>query len=62
MNPAGKTKEVGRKKGDFLDRFTKLQRTVMPLARRTVRTARVEKFKTVEDLNRGRVHQTSRKK
>jgi hypothetical protein len=55
-DPSNKIKEVGRKKGDFLERFTKLQRTVMPLSRRTLRKKKVEKFKTVQELNDAGVH------
>jgi hypothetical protein len=53
MNPQA-MKEVGKRKGDFLDRFTRLQRIAMPFSKRTVRKKRVEKFKTLEDLNNGR--------
>jgi dynactin complex subunit len=49
-------REVGRKKGDVLERFTKLQRTVMPLSKRTVRKKKVEKFKTLQELNDAGVH------
>jgi hypothetical protein len=53
---ANEIKEVGRKKGDVLERFTKLQRTVMPLSRRTRRKEKVEKFRTVQELNDAGVH------
>jgi hypothetical protein len=57
MNDASrKIKEVGRKKGDVLERFTKLQRTVMPLSRRTPRKEKVQKFRTVQELNDAGVH------
>jgi hypothetical protein len=55
MNPQA-IKEVGKKKGDFLDRFTRLQRIAMPFSKRTVRKKRVERFKTLEDLNNGRAN------
>jgi hypothetical protein len=53
---SNKIKEVGRKKGDVLERFTKLQRTVMPLSRRIRRKEKVEKFRTVQELNDAGVH------
>ena len=60
MNGAQKTfRELGSKKGDLLDRFTRLQRAVMPLSKRTRRSAKIERFKTYDDLLHGRPDTTA---
>ena len=47
-------KELGKKQGTNLERWTKLQKTLGPFNKTTRRTKRIEKFRTLEDLNHGR--------
>jgi hypothetical protein len=53
-------REVGRARGDYWERFDKLQRNLRPFLRGKPKRAPIERFRSYADLEHGRSDATSR--
>jgi hypothetical protein len=58
--PENKIRELGRVRGDYWDRFDRLQRNLRPFLRGKPKRAPIERFRSYVDLEHGRSDSSAR--